>query len=49
MDGREKFSEKELPPTLHWSDVLNEGKVAASEADLENARKVFREFICHNL
>ena len=49
MDDKEKFAEKELPRLQHWSDVLNEGKVAASEADLKNARKNFREFKSHNL
>ena len=49
MTKREKFAEKELPPLQNWSDVLNEGKVAVSQADLEHARKVFRVFKCQNL
>ena len=31
------------------SDVLNGGKFAVSEADLEHSRKVFGEFKCQNL
>ena len=46
MTKREKFAEKELPPLLNWPDVLNGGKVAVSQADLEHARKVFK---CQNL
>ena len=49
MTGREKFAEKELPPLQNWSDVLNGGKVAVSQADLEHAKKVFRVFKCQNL
>ena len=48
MTKREKFAEKELPPLQNWSDVLNGGKVAVSQADLELARKVFRVFKCQN-
>ena len=44
MANREKFAEKELLSLQHWSDVFNGGKVAVTEADLEHARKVFREF-----
>ena len=49
MTKREKFAEKELLPLQNWSDVLNGGKVAVSQADLEHARKVFRVFKCQNL
>ena len=49
MTKREKFAEKELPPLQNWSDVLNGGKVAVSQADLEHARNVFRVFKCQNL
>ena len=49
MANREKFAEKELPSLQRFSDVLNGGKVAVSEADLEHARKVLREFKCQNL
>ena len=45
----EKFAKKEQTAWPHWSDVLNGGKVAVSEADLEHAKKVFREFKCQNL
>ena len=49
MTKREKFEEKELPPLQNWSDVLNGGKVAVSQADLEHTRKVFKVFKCQNL
>ena len=49
MTKRENFAEKELPSLQNWSNVLNGGKVAVSQADLEHARKVFRVFKCQNL
>ena len=49
LTKREKFAEKEVPPLQNWSYVLNGGKVAVSQADLEHARKVFRVFKCQNL
>ena len=49
MPKRENFAEKELPPLQNLSNVLNGGKFAVSEADLEHARKVFRVFKCQNL
>ena len=38
MANRKKFAEQKLPPLQHWSDVLIKGKVAVSEADLEQTR-----------
>ena len=49
MANREKLAEKELPSLQRFSDVLNGGKDAVTEADLEHARKVLREFKCQNL
>ena len=49
MTKKKKFAEKVLPPLQNWSDVLNGGKVAVSQADLEHARKIFRMFKCQNL
>ena len=48
MTKRGKYAEI-LPSLQNWSDVLNGGKVAVSQADLEHARKVFRVFKCQNL
>ena len=33
----------------HWSNVLNRGKLAASETGLEHARQLFGELHCQNL
>ena len=49
MANREKFAEKLLPLLQHWSDVLNRGKLAASETGLEYARQVFGELQCQSL
>ena len=49
MANREKVTEKELPALQDLSDVLNAGKVAVTEGDLEHARKFFSLFKCQNL
>ena len=48
MAKKQKLAEKELLPLQNSSDVLNGGKLAVSEADLEHSRKNFREFKCQN-
>ena len=49
MTKRKKIAEKELPPLQNESNILNGGKFAVSQVDLEHARKVFRVFNCQNL
>ena len=39
MTKKEKVAEKELPPLQNWFDVLNGGKAAVSQADLELEEK----------
>ena len=46
MAKKQKLAEKELPPL---QNVLNGGKIAVLEADLEHSRKIFREFKCQSL
>ena len=49
VDSFDKLNDLELPGIRHWKNSLKDNSIDITDAELDQLKKVFREFNCENL